>query len=82
VKATLIADGGAAASDEENFFRSPAFLEAEEATHTVEAGDTLSLIARKYYGTQLKWEKIYQANKSTMKHPDYIYVGQKIIIPS
>jgi len=50
--------------------------------HTVEAGDTLSLIARKYYGTQLNWEKIYQANKSTMKHPDYIYVGQKIIIPS
>ena len=50
--------------------------------YTVEPGDTLSLIARKYYGTQLKWEKIYQANKSTMKHPDYIYVGQKIIIPS
>jgi hypothetical protein len=50
--------------------------------HTVAPGDTLSLIARKYYGTQLNWEKIYQANKSTMKHPDYIYVGQKIIIPS
>lgn len=50
--------------------------------YTVEAGDTLSLIARKYYGTLLKWEKIYQANKSTMKHPDYIYVGQKIIIPT
>jgi phage tail protein X len=50
--------------------------------HTVEAGDTLSFIARKYYGTLLKWDKIYQANKSTMKHPDYIYVGQKIIIPT
>lgn len=50
--------------------------------HTVAPGDTLSLIARKYYGTQFNWEKIYQANKSTMKHPDYIYVGQKIIIPS
>jgi NitT/TauT family transport system substrate-binding protein len=50
--------------------------------YTVEAGDTLSLIARKYYGSPLKWEKIYQANKSTMKHPDYIFVGQKIIIPS
>ena len=50
--------------------------------YTVEAGDTLSFIARNYYGTHLKWEKIYQANKSTMKHPDYIYVGQKIIIPS
>jgi len=50
--------------------------------YTVGAGDTLSLIARKYYGSLLKWEKIYQANKSTMKHPDYIYVGQKIIIPT
>ncbi len=50
--------------------------------YTVEAGDTLSIIARKYYGTIFKWDKIYQANKPTMKHPDYIYVGQKIIIPS
>jgi len=50
--------------------------------HTVETGDTLSFIARKYYGNLLKWDKIYQANKSTMKHPDYIYVGQKIIIPT
>jgi hypothetical protein len=36
VKAELISDGGAAASDEDNFFRSPAFLEAEGATHTIE----------------------------------------------
>ena len=50
--------------------------------YTVEAGDTLSYIARKYYGTQFKWEKIYQANKPIMKNPDYIYVGQRIIIPS
>jgi hypothetical protein len=35
VKATLVADGGAAASDEDNFFRSAAFLEAEGATHTI-----------------------------------------------
>jgi hypothetical protein len=39
VKATLIADGGAAAAEPENFFRSPAFLEAEGATHTIEVGD-------------------------------------------
>ena len=50
--------------------------------YTVEAGDTLSHLARKYYGDQFKWEKIYQANKATMKNPDYIFVGQKIIIPS
>jgi GNAT acetyltransferase-like protein len=36
VKAQLIADGGTAASDEDNFFRSNAFLEAEGATHTLE----------------------------------------------
>jgi hypothetical protein len=43
VKATLIPDRGAAASDEDNFFRSPPFLEAEEATHTIEIGDALRL---------------------------------------
>jgi len=50
--------------------------------YTVEPGDTLSNIARKYYGVQFKWEKIFQANQPLMKNPDYIYVGQKIIIPS
>ena len=49
--------------------------------YTVEPGDTLSNIARKYYGTQVKWEKIFHANQPVLKNPDYIYVGQKIIIP-
>jgi hypothetical protein len=35
VKARLIADGGAAASDAQQFFRSPPFLDAEEVTHTL-----------------------------------------------
>jgi hypothetical protein len=35
VKARLIEDGGVAASDDEQFFRSPSFLEAEAATHTL-----------------------------------------------
>jgi Acetyltransferase (GNAT) domain len=35
VKARLIEDGGAAASDAEQFFRSPPFLEAEAVTHTL-----------------------------------------------
>ncbi len=39
MKATLIADGGAAAAEPENFFRSPAFLEAEGATHTIDVGE-------------------------------------------
>jgi Acetyltransferase (GNAT) domain len=43
VKATLIADGGAAASEDDNFFRSAPFLEAEAATHTIEIDGALRL---------------------------------------
>jgi LysM repeat protein len=50
--------------------------------YIVEAGDTLSRLAARYYGDALKWPKIYEANKETMKNPNYIYVGQKILIPS
>ena len=49
--------------------------------YTVAAGDTLSHIALRYYGDQFRWNKIYEANKPTMKNPDYIYVGQKLLIP-
>jgi hypothetical protein len=50
--------------------------------HIVAAGDTLSHLARTYYGNSFKWDNIYQANKSTMKNPHYLYIGQKIVIPS
>jgi NitT/TauT family transport system substrate-binding protein len=50
--------------------------------HIVIAGDTLSHIALAYYGTSHKWENIYLANKTTMKNPHYLYIGQKILIPS
>jgi hypothetical protein len=55
VKARLIEDGGAGASDPEEFFRSPDFLEAEAVTHTlVVEGDhdlRLPLIVRTIDGT-------------------------------
>jgi ABC-type nitrate/sulfonate/bicarbonate transport system substrate-binding protein len=50
--------------------------------HIVAAGDTLSHLARTYYGNSFKWDNIYQANKSTMKNPHYLYIGQKILVPS
>ena len=55
MKASLIADGGAAASEDGNFFRSPPFLEAEGATHTVEVADgalRLPVIVRSIEGTE------------------------------
>lgn len=50
--------------------------------YTITAGDTLSMLALRYYGNAQKWPKIYEANKSTVKNPNYIYIGQKIVIPA
>src|SRR3954447_25904972 len=57
MKAHLIEDGGAVAADAEQFFRSPAFLEAEHATHTLEidadeGAVRLPLIVRGIDGTE------------------------------
>ena len=51
--------------------------------HVVVAGDTLSHIAVRYYGNSAEdmWMRIYQANRDTIKNPNYIFVGQKIVIP-
>jgi NitT/TauT family transport system substrate-binding protein len=50
--------------------------------YIVQAGDTLSGLALRYYGDLYRWDKIYEANKATMTNPNYIYVGQKILIPA
>jgi NitT/TauT family transport system substrate-binding protein len=50
--------------------------------YTVKAGDTLSRLAMQFYNSMNKWEKIYEANKDLLKNPNYIYIGQKLIIPS
>lgn len=49
--------------------------------HVVQLGDTLSKIAERYYNSLHKWEKIFEANKDTLKNPNYIYVGMKLVIP-
>jgi nucleoid-associated protein YgaU len=49
--------------------------------YTIKSGDSLSKIAREFYGNANDWQKIYQANKDTIKDPNMIYPGQKIIIP-
>ena len=53
----------------------------EAKTYTIEKGDTLQKISRKFYGTTKKWAKILEANKDTIKHSSRIYPGQVIKIP-
>ena len=50
-------------------------------THLVQKGDTLQLLALRYYGTRSAWEKIYQANRSGLPSKDQLKVGQQLVIP-
>lgn len=49
--------------------------------HTVKKGDTLSKIAKKYYGDAMRYPEIFEANKPMLDHPDKIYPGQMLRIP-
>ncbi|MBN2389256.1 MAG: LysM peptidoglycan-binding domain-containing protein [Anaerolineae bacterium] len=49
--------------------------------YTVAAGDTLSEIAKKFYGDTNRWKDILEANKDTVKDANAIRVGQELIIP-
>jgi nucleoid-associated protein YgaU len=51
-------------------------------THTVVKGDTLSKIARKYYGKASQYPKIFDANRDQLDDPDRIKPGQVLKIPS
>lgn len=53
----------------------------EAQMHTVVSGDTLSKIAKKYYGDAGKYPKIFEANQPLLTHPDKIYPGQVLRIP-
>ena len=59
----------------------PAPAAAAGRTYTVVKGDSLSKIAKQFYGSAGQWKKIYEANKDLIKNPDLIYPGQTIQIP-
>ncbi|MCK9797798.1 peptidoglycan-binding protein LysM [Pseudomonas chlororaphis] len=48
---------------------------------TVKKGDTLSAIAKVHYGNANLYNKIFEANKPLLSHPDKIYPGQVLRIP-
>ena len=56
--------------------------EPEAQFHVVVSGDTLSKIAKKFYGDANKDPAIFEANKPMLSHPDKIYPGQALRIPA
>jgi nucleoid-associated protein YgaU len=51
-------------------------------TYKVQAGDTLSKIAKDVYGDANKYQRIFDANRDKLESPDKIRAGQELIIPS
>ena len=51
-----------------------------EMEYIVKPGDTLRKIAMKLYGDSSYWKKIYADNRTILRNPNYIYVGQKLLI--
>ena len=54
---------------------------ASSEFYTIQSGDSLSKIAKKYYGDAMKYPALFEANREVIKHPDKIYPGQQIRIP-
>jgi len=52
----------------------------EARFHTVVAGEILSDISRKYYGSENKWQKILEANRFRIKDANKLNPGTRIII--
>lgn len=55
---------------------------ASARSYTVQAGDSLSKIAKQFYGDANKYMKIFEANKDKLSDPDKIKPGMDLVIPS
>jgi LysM repeat protein len=49
--------------------------------YEVVAGDSLSKIAKRFYGDAAKYPRIFEANRDQLKDPNVIQPGQKLKIP-
>jgi len=50
--------------------------------YTVVSGDTLSGIAKRFYGKANRWPRIFEANRDQLDNPDRIRPGQLLRIPA
>jgi nucleoid-associated protein YgaU len=72
------ATNGGAAAKTTDFTQSPS---QPTDTYTVKSGDSLSKIAKVYYGSEKEWPKIFEANRDQIKDANLIEIGQVLKIP-
>lgn len=58
-----------------------ASLAPKEASYTVQPGDSLSKIAKHFYGNANAYMRIYEANTDQLSDPNKIQVGQVLRVP-
>lgn len=62
--------------------RSSVTSTADETTiYEVQSGDSLSKIAKHFYGNGNHWNAIFEANRDQLTDPDHIKPGQMLKIP-
>jgi len=52
------------------------------ARHTVQSGESLSKIAKHYYGDAMKYKQIFAENTNILSNPDVIHPDQVLVIPN
>src|SRR5437899_2519874 len=52
-----------------------------DRTYVVRSGDTLFSISRKFYKSPKRWQRILEANKTSIRDPQKLTVGQTLVIP-
>lgn len=53
----------------------------EGRTYRVRSGDSLWLIALRFYGNGHRYETLYEANKDRINNENFLHIGQELIIP-
>ena len=53
----------------------------EPRKYTVKKGDTLRIISMNLYGTQDRWEEIYNANKAVIPDPNVLQDSLELKVP-
>lgn len=81
-KAALIAGNVMGVSQVDSQVQYPDNGDADAQTYQVQSGDTLSKIAKQFYGDANQYNKIFEANQPMIKDADEIYPGQTLRIPA
>lgn len=77
----LLCCGNVAGVDKVNDEMTVSSTTPEAKFYTVVKGDTLSKIAKEFYGNANLYNRIFEANRPMLSHPDRIYPGQTLRIP-